>query len=89
MSLSLSVSAIGNGTMSYHWIKDGVAFFDEMLPKCSGVNTPILRITSFTKDHTGVYKCVVCNSAGSVESQAIKLIGKFYSSQMGPYNNTR
>lgn len=80
MSLSLSVSATGDGTMSHHWIKDGVAFFDEMLPKCSGVNTPTLHITSFTDYHTGVYKCVVANPAGSVESKSVKLIGK---------NNTR
>lgn len=68
------MSAIGQGALSYHWIKDGVAFFDEKLPNCTGVNTPTLCITSFATEHEGVYKCIVSNAAGSVESTVVELI---------------
>ena len=71
--LTLTVSAAGQGTLSYHWIKDGLAFFDEKLPSCTGVNTPTLGITSFATEHEGVYKCVVSNAAGSVESTSVEL----------------
>ena len=75
-SLSLNVSANGEGTLSYQWIKDGVAFFEEELSNCTGADTRMLCITSFTEDHEGEYKCVVSNAGGSVESKTIELIGK-------------
>ena len=72
-SLSVSVSAVGEGILSYHWMKDGIAFFDENLSNCRGADTHTLCITSFTDEHEGEYKCVVSNAGGSVESKTIDL----------------
>lgn len=76
MILTVSASGSGHDALSYHWIKDGVALFNEMLPNCTGVDTSTLTITSFTAEHEGRYKCVVSSIAGSVESNTVKLTGK-------------
>lgn len=74
--LRFSVSAEGQGELAFHWIKDGVAFFEEQLSNCTGTNTPMLCITSFAEEHEGEYKCVVSNAGGSVESNTVELFGK-------------
>ena len=66
-TVSLSVTAIQNveGTMSYQWLKDGIA-----LP---GATNPVLTITNVQPPRIGDYQVVVGNALGSVTSSVARL----------------
>ena len=68
--VSLSVSAIGPGPLSYKWKKDGVDIVDE---EYTGVNKPTLSIRSFMLKHEGNYVCEVKRNEKSIESVPAKL----------------
>ena len=57
--LQLTCRALGTGII-YHWMKDDVSISD--------ANSRILKITDITELDEGVYKCVVSNKGGMVES---------------------
>ena len=55
-SVSLTVSAIGPGTLSYKWKRNKADIDDE---DYTGVGEPILTIPSFSLKHEGLYLCEV------------------------------
>ena len=54
--MTLHVSAVGPGHISYKWKKDKNDFTDS---KCTGTNKSTLTIPSFGYRHQGVYTCEV------------------------------
>lgn len=56
--VTLSVSAVGAGNLTYEWIKDGKHV----------IYSPTLTITSFQPQHQGCYICVVSDGQKSVTS---------------------
>ena len=68
--MSLSVSAIGAGPLSYKWKRNGVDIVDR---NCIGVNEPTLNITSFILEHEGEYSCEVEHNQISIGSNIAKL----------------
>lgn len=56
--LSLTISASGNGTLSYQWFKNGSAL--------TGQTGSTLTISSVTTNDAGTYYCVVTNTISSV-----------------------
>ena len=68
--VSLSVSAIGPEPLTYKWKKDGEDITD---PNCSGMNTPVLTITSFSYETQGKYTCEVKNDHKTITSNSAKL----------------
>jgi hypothetical protein len=61
----LECQATGDYEFKYQWKKDNI-----IIP---GAITPKLSIGSLTAGDAGMYSCVVCNSVGTVESNAAKL----------------
>ena len=68
--MSLSVLAIGAGSLHYQWKKDGQNITD---PDCIGVDTSNLRITSFSNAHVGMYTCTIKDDQMSEESHSAQL----------------
>ncbi len=68
-SVSLHVSAIGSGQLSYKWKKDG----EITDPNCTGVHTAALTISSFSDNSQGDYFCVVKNNNMTIQSNPAKL----------------
>ena len=68
--MSLSVSAIGPGPLSYKWKKDGVGIIDE---DYTGIDEATLIIKSFLLKHEGNYSCKVEYDQISIESDVAKL----------------
>src|SRR5690606_38307337 len=58
--VTLSVTATGDGELSYQWEKDGVAI--------DGATDATFVITDAQVDDSGTYTVVVTNDSGSVES---------------------
>ena len=59
-NVSLSVAALGSGTLSYQWYKDA--------SQISGANSPVYPLYQLSASDAGTYYCVVSNSCGSVNS---------------------
>ena len=73
-AVSLSVVAIGAGQLKYQWRRNEQDIND---PKCIGVDTSNLGITSVSDVHIGKYTCIVEDSQMSVESKPAQLdLGK-------------
>ena len=70
------VSATGPGTLSYNWMKDGEEITDNHPLNFVDFDTPTLRITSFSQDNEGSYKCIVKNDFDRLESNAANLKGE-------------
>ena len=68
--VTLSVSAVGSGSLSYHWKKNGK---DLTQTDFTGTDTPTLKISSFMPEHEGSYKCVVSDGQKFVESHPAEL----------------
>lgn len=60
MSLSFSVSAIGNAALSYQWRRNAVALTDG--GRISGATSPTLTITGAQEADEGAYSVVVTNA---------------------------
>ena len=75
--MTLNVSAIGPGQLSYCWKKDGKPISDL---KCRGTDGPNLTIDKFSTGDQGVYLCVIAteNSHNSIESNPANMVlGKY------------
>jgi hypothetical protein len=65
-TLSLAVTAVGNGTTTYQWRKGGTDL--ELGGAASGVTTSSLTLTGVKMADAGLYDCVVTNPQGSTTS---------------------
>ena len=68
--VSLSVSGIGPGPLSYKWMKDGVGIVDE---DYTGVDEPTLTIGFISLKHAGKYSCKVKHDQMTIESDTANL----------------
>ena len=68
--VSLTVSAIGPGPLTYRWRRGRAVIDDE---DCTGVDEATLTIRSFSQRHEGDYSCHVYCNENSVESHPAKL----------------
>ena len=68
--VTLSVSAVGSGQLSFQWKKDGKDITD---PEYTGVKGPKLTIPSFWHKHQGNYICNIKNTKQSINSSPAKL----------------
>jgi len=64
-AVTLSVTATGDGTLSYQWYKDSTAI--------SGATSSSYAISSATSSNAGTYYVVVTNSGGSTTSSSATL----------------
>ncbi len=70
-TIALSVQAVGGGTISYQWFRDGMPLADG--PSAgggvvSGANTNALRVESSGPGDAGVYTAVASNACGQTTS---------------------
>ena len=70
-SVTMYVSAVGSGQLSYKWKKDGQEISDDAY--CTGTDEASFIITSFSEEQQGHYICAVKNHITSVESSPVKL----------------
>ena len=70
-SVTLCVSAVGSGQLSYKWNKDGQEITDQ--DYCSGIDTASLTITSFSDHNQGNYMCIVNSDSTFIQSNSAKL----------------
>ena len=70
-SVTLHVSAVGSGQLSYEWRKDQQKITDR--DDYDGIDTAALTITSFSDKYQGDYLCVVKNNDAVVESKHAKV----------------
>ena len=68
--VSLMVSAIGPGALTYLWKRGGTVIDDE---DCTGVDEATLTIKSFSLKHEGRYSCEVKRDGKVIESDPAKL----------------
>ena len=74
--VSLSVSAIGPGTLLYNWKKDGVDIIDH---DYKGVHESTLTIWSFSHKHIAKYTCEITYNHKMIESSGAELhLSKYY-----------
>lgn len=66
-STGFSISATGDGTLSYQWRRDGVALMNG--GPIAGADSAALTIFA-TQESVGLYDCVVTNAFGSATSSA-------------------
>ncbi len=67
----LSVTAIGAGSLSYQWRKDGADLVDGGV--ISGAQTATLQISNFGLGHDGSYRCAVTADCGTALSEEAAL----------------
>lgn len=70
-SVTLHVSTVGSGQLSYTWRKDGQEITDRDI--YAGINTAVLTITSFADKCEGNYTCIVENDGTTIQSNSAKL----------------
>jgi hypothetical protein len=73
----LKVSATGDGSLKYRWLRDGVAVSDGN--GVSGASTAQIELSPLALDHAGSYQAEVSNAAGAVLSAAayLQVVPKF------------
>ena len=69
--MTLSVTAVGEGTLCYKWKRNGN---DVTQSKCTGIHTATLSISCFSLEHEGKYTCVVSNHEEATESEPAELL---------------
>ena len=57
--ITITAAAIGLNAVSYQWLKDDILLSTTNDPNCSGLDTPKLTISSFTRVYEGKYYCSV------------------------------
>jgi len=67
----VTVSAAGDGTLSYQWQRNGVNLVADA--RITGVTSPTLNFTSVLESDLGDYACVVTGGCGTVTSGAAAL----------------
>ncbi len=70
-SVTLTVVAQGQGSLSYQWLKNGSPLTDG--GNVSGSTATILNLTGIANGDAGSYQCIVTNGSGSVTSTAATL----------------
>jgi hypothetical protein len=70
-SISLRVSAVGSGQLSYEWKKDELKLTDR--DHYTGTNTAALTISSFSDKCQGDYLCIIKNNNVTFESKHAKV----------------
>jgi hypothetical protein len=60
------VSAVGPGTLSYQWYRDGLPLTAER--RRSGVNTPALTVSALQADDAGMHRVLIRNDCGQAWS---------------------
>jgi hypothetical protein len=70
-SVTLRVSAVGSGQLSYQWKKDELEITDD--DHYTGINTAALTIFSFSDKCQGDYLCIVKNDDVTIESKHAKV----------------
>jgi hypothetical protein len=70
-TVSFSVTATGDGTLTYQWLKGGVNVTNG--GRVSGTTSSTLQITNTVPPDSGSYTCLVTGSCGSVPSNAALL----------------
>ena len=70
-SVTLHVSAVGSGQLSYEWKKDQQKITDR--DHYDGIDTAALTITSFSDKYQGDYLCIVKNDDATIESKHAKV----------------
>jgi hypothetical protein len=70
-SISLRMSAVGSGQLSYEWKKDELEITDR--DHYTGINTAALTISSFSDKCQGDYLCIVKNDNVTIESKHAKV----------------
>ena len=68
----LSVSAVGSGSLSYQWKKNGKDITRDQ-PDFTETDTPNLKISSLKPKHQGSYTCTVSDGQKFVESNPAEL----------------
>ena len=66
----LCMSAVGSGQLYYIWKKNGEDIMD---PSCTGIDTAILTISSFTDKNQGDYTCILKNEITTIESNSARV----------------
>ena len=57
--MTITAVAMGLNAVSYQWLKNDVLLSPAKYPACSGLDTPNVTISSFTRDYEGKYQCSV------------------------------
>ena len=70
-TVTLHVSAVGSGQLSYQWKKDQHETTDR--DHYTGIDTAALTITSFSDKYQGDYLCIVKNNDTVIESRHAKV----------------
>jgi hypothetical protein len=70
-NVTFSVQAVGEGSLSYQWQKDGGDLSDD--GRISGATTATLQITSVEMSDAGGYRCVVNGECGGATSNEATL----------------
>ncbi len=65
---TFSVTATGDGPLSYQWQKGGMALHDG--GQISGSTGPVLTISNLTVQNSGAYSVLVRNAVGSAQSRS-------------------
>ncbi len=63
--IRLSVSAVGSGTLSYQWVRDGVPL--------EAATAKVFEISSASAGDAGMYSVIVGNAYGSVVSKSVRV----------------
>jgi ELWxxDGT repeat protein len=67
---TFTVEAVGEGTLTYRWQKNGVDLYDDLIKFNSGVTTNTLTITGVSETDQGIYSCIVTDEFyGSIKSE--------------------
>ena len=69
--MTLCVSAVGSGQLSYEWNKDGQEITDQYY--YTGIDTASLTITSFSQTNEGDYMCIVKSDSTTIQSNSAKV----------------
>jgi hypothetical protein len=69
-----TVAATGTGTLSYQWLRNGVAMADD--GHFTGTATPTLTIVGANDPDVGSYRCIVTDNVGSVTSYSAAVVLK-------------
>ena len=70
-SVTVCVSAVGSGQLSYEWRKDGQTITN--LDNYTEINAAALTVTSFSDEDQGEYTCIVNNVSTTLQSNPSKL----------------
>lgn len=71
-SAVFSVTATGDGDITYQWQRDGVALAEG--GHYADVTTPTLTVSDVSRTDEGDYRCVVTNGCGSTNSSTAELV---------------